>query len=114
MFLYGIGKILHGIDFIKDMLAANGIPTLIAYGVYAGEIIAPILILIGFRTRIAGAIFAINCLTIILLSQTQNIFRLNDFGGWALELLAIYLVVSASLFFTGAGKYAISTKQKWD
>ena len=114
MFLYGIGKVLNGIDFIKSMLAEFGMPQFIAYGVYAGEIIAPILIMIGLRTRIAGLVFAFNCLTIILLSQTNNIFRLNDFGGWAIELLAIYMVVSAALFFTGAGRYAISAKNKWD
>lgn len=114
MFLYGIGKVISGVDFIKDMLAEYGLPSFIAYGVYAGEIVAPLLIIAGFRTRLAGLVFAFNCLTIILLSQMNNILRLNDYGGWAIELLAIYMIVSAALFFTGAGKYAISTKNKWD
>lgn len=114
MLLYGIGKILHGVDFIKEMLADVGMPAFIANGVYAGEIIAPILIIIGFRTKLAGLVFAFNCLTIILLSQTQNILTLNEFGGWAIELLAIYMVVTGALFFTGAGKYAVSIKSKWD
>jgi len=114
MLLYGVGKLLHGVDFIKVMLANVGIPSFVAYGVYAGEIIAPLLIIVGFRTRIAGLIFAMNCFTIILLSQTKNILCLNEHGGWALELLGIYLVVSMALYFTGAGKFAVSKKSKWD
>lgn len=114
MLLYGIGKILYGIDFIKDMLVQVNMPSFIAYGVYGGEIIAPILIILGVRTKVAGLIFSFNCLTIILLSQTDNILQLNEFGGWAIELLAIYMVVTGALFFTGAGKYALSTTNKWD
>lgn len=114
MSIYGINKLMHGIGFIEDMLLQHGLPSFLAYGVFAGEIIAPFMLIVGFRTRLAGLIFAINCLTAILMAQTSNIFKLNDFGGWALELLVIYLLIGVSLFFTGAGKYAISSQNRWD
>ena len=114
MSIYGINKLMHGIGFIEDMLLQHGLPSFLAYGVFAGEIIAPFMLIVGFRTRLAGLIFAINCLTAILMVQTSNIFKLNDFGGWALELLVIYLLIGVSLFFTGAGKYAISSQNRWD
>ncbi|REC63928.1 DoxX family protein [Chryseobacterium pennae] len=114
MSVYGVNKLIHGIGFIEDMLTMHGLPSFFAYGVFAGELIAPVMLMIGFRTRLAGLIFAINCFTATILAQTANIFKLNDFGGWALELLAIYMLVGISFFFTGAGKYAVSVANKWD
>ncbi|MGG7438475.1 DoxX family protein [Chryseobacterium arthrosphaerae] len=114
MSVYGINKLIHGIGFIEDMMTMHGLPSFFAYGVFAGEIIAPVMLIIGFRTRLAGLIFAANCFTATILAQTSNIFKLNDFGGWALELLAIYMLIGLSFFFTGAGKYAVSAGNKWD
>lgn len=114
MSVYGVNKIIHGIGFIEEMMTMHGLPSVFAYGVFVGEIIAPVILIIGFRARLAGLIFATNCFTATILAQTTNIFKLNEFGGWALELLAIYMLIGISFFFTGAGKYAVSTKSKWD
>ncbi|MDR0229955.1 MAG: DoxX family protein [Flavobacteriaceae bacterium] len=114
MLLYGIGKLIHGIGFIQEVLQSKGLPAFMGYGVYVGEVIAPILILIGFRTRIASAVFAINCITAVLLVQSADIFSLNDNGGWKVELLGMYAFVAIALFFTGGGNLAVSTKNQWD
>ncbi|MDR2235003.1 MAG: DoxX family protein [Chryseobacterium sp.] len=114
MLVYGISKLIHGIGFIENMMVQHGLPSFFANGVFAGELIAPLMIITGFRIRLAGLIFAANCFTAIMLAQTGSIFQLNDFGGWALELLVIYLLIGLSFFFTGAGKYAVSVKNKWD
>lgn len=114
MLVYGISKLVHGIGFIENMMTLHGLPPFLAYGVFAGEFIAPLMIIAGFRIRLAGLIFAVNCFTAIILAQTGSIFKLNEYGGWALELLAIYFLAGLSFFFTGAGKYAVSVKSKWD
>ncbi len=114
MLIYGISKLYFGIDFIKKLLAEKEMPTFIAYGVYIGEVVAPVLLIAGIRSRIAGLIFSFNCLTAILLVQSGNINKMNEFGGWALELLFIYMVVGLSFYFSGAGKYALSTNNRWD
>lgn len=114
MLIYGISKLIHGIDFIKGMLADLHLPEAMAYGVYVGEVLAPIALLLGFKTRLAAAVFAFNCLTAILMAQLPNLFRLNDFGGWAMELLVIYMLVAVGLFFTGGGKFAVTNKSLWD
>ena len=113
MLLHGINK-LGGIPFIEKKLIEIGLPAFIAYGVYIGEIIAPILIIIGFRTRIAALIFAFNCLVAVLLVHSSDIFSLNKHGAWAIELLGLYFFVSLALFFMGGGKYSISSKSVWD
>lgn len=114
MLVYGISKLFSGIGFIEELMTKMGVPSFLSYGVYVGEIIAPCLILIGFRTRLAALVFAINCLTAILLTQLPSLFTVNAFGGWSLDLLAIYLFTSIALFFSGGGKYAVSATHPWD
>lgn len=114
MLLHGIGKLNGGLDFIKGILAAKGLPGFIAYGAVIGEILAPLALLIGFRTRIAALVYAFNCLVAILLVHSAHVFALSETGGWAIELLGLYLFASAVLWFTGGGKYAISTKNVFD
>jgi len=114
MLLHGISKFSGGLEFIKSMLVEKGLPDFIAYGVIVGEVVAPIAILIGFRTRIAAAIYAFNCLVAILMVHSADIFAMADHGGWALELLGLYFFGALALFFTGAGNIAVSKTNKWD
>ena len=88
MLLHGIAK-LKGISGIKNMLIKNGIPEFISYGVYVGEIIAPILIIIGFRTRLTSFIFLLNCLFAMFLVHSDDIFTLTNKGAWGVELLGL-------------------------
>jgi putative oxidoreductase len=114
MLIYGITKLIFGNDFITSLLEQYGFPSIFSYGVFVGEIIAPILIIIGFRTKLAGFVFAINCFVAILMVQLPNLLKLNETGGWAIGLIFIYMMFGIAMFFTGAGKYALSTNNKWD
>lgn len=114
MLLHGISKFKGGLDFISGMLVEKGLPGFFAYGVIIGEILAPILIIIGFRTRIAALILAFNCLVAVLMAHSQDIFKLSDHGGWELDLLGLYFFTAIALFFTGGGKFAASKSNKWD
>ncbi len=114
MLVYGINKLIMGVASIEMLLEQYGLPRVFAQGVFVGEIVAPLMIMLGFRTRLAGLLFAFNSLVAILLAQTQNIFRLNDFGGWSLELLAIYVTSGMVFYYLGAGKYALSNTNSWD
>jgi putative oxidoreductase len=113
MLLHGIAKIGQT-AFIEGMLADKGIPSFMAYGVYLTEIVAPLLILIGFRTRLASLAYVIGILFILFVVHINELFSLNENGGWAVELLGLYLFGAVALFFTGAGKYAISSTNNWD
>ncbi len=114
MLLHGFGKLTGGLDFIKGMLSEMGIPAFVAYGVIVGEVIAPIAIIVGFRTRIASAFFAMNALVAILMVHSSDIFKMGEHGGWAIELLGLYLFGAIALVFSGSGKYALSNSNKWD
>jgi putative oxidoreductase len=43
----------------------------------------------------------------LLLVHTRQFFTLNDTGGWALELQAMYLGSAVVLALIGAGRYSI-------
>jgi len=113
MLFHGVAK-LKGLDSIKGMLANQSLPEILAYGVYITEIIAPILILVGYRTRLASLAFFIGMLMIIFLKQFDNIFILTKSGAIKAEIVLMYTIISLALFFAGAAKYAISTKNTWD
>ncbi|RZF57976.1 DoxX family protein [Sphingobacterium corticibacterium] len=114
MLLHGVSKLISGLDILPEMLKDVGLPSFLAYGVYVGEVIAPLLMIIGFRTRLASMIFVINCLFAIFLVHSSEIFSLDGNGGWAIELLGLYLFGALALVFTGAGNYAVSTNNRWD
>lgn len=113
MLLHGIAK-LGDVSFIEGMLSAKGLPSILAYGVYITEIVAPLLILVGYRTRLAAVVFIIGNLFAFFLVHTAELFLLNDNGGWQLELLSLYLFGTLTLFFTGGGKMAVSSSNTWD
>ncbi|MBE8724329.1 DoxX family protein [Flavobacterium hungaricum] len=108
MLFHGVAKILHGISFLTENMGAIG------YAVYIGEVVAPLAILAGWRTKIAAVIFAVNCIVAIAVAHANEIFSISEHGGYALELLMLYLLGAVALVFTGAGKYAVSSSNKWD
>lgn len=114
MLLHGIFKLQNGIGGIEGMVAQAGLPQFVAYGVYIGEVIAPLLIVLGIATRASAIVFAINCIVAASLAHASDIFALNGAGGWAVELLGLYFFGALALVFTGGGKYAISSKYIWD
>jgi putative oxidoreductase len=97
----------HGIGFVADMLAKAGLPAVFGYGVYIGEVIAPLFILAGLFTRPAALVIAINMIVAVLLAHTSQFFTINETGGWALELQGMYFFTALAIAVLGAGRYSI-------
>lgn len=109
MLFHGVAKMINGIAQMAESMGT------FAYAVYLGEVIAPIAILLGFRTRIASLLLAITCIVATFVAHADQLFSVSEHGGgYGNELLTFYFLASLALFFTGAGKYAISSKNKWD
>jgi putative oxidoreductase len=109
MLFHGVSKVMHpgSVEFIGSKLTEAGLPALLAYGVYVGEIVAPVMILLGVLSRVGGLIIVINMLFAILLVHTGDILALTEHGGWRLELQAFYLFGALAIVFLGSGRYAI-------
>lgn len=112
MLLHGIKKIGVSLDFIEGLVNKIGLPSFFAYGVYLGEIIAPVMMIIGYKTRFAALLFFLTCLFIIFIAHPSDIFKFNEYGGWQLELPGLFTTGSLALIFTGGGKYALSKDDK--
>lgn len=112
--LHGFGNLLSGYAFITQVFEKAGLPGFFAYGAFFGEIIAPILLIIGYRTRLAGLTIAGTMFMAVMLVHGGEVFALNQFGGWAIELQAFYFFGAIALFFSGAGGIAVSKSNHWD
>ena len=106
---HGVAKILHpdSLGVIRAMLEGANLPGELAYGVYVGEVIAPLMILVGIYCRLGGFVVVVNMLFAIWLAHSADIFSLSDHGGWALELQGFYLFSGLALIFLGSGRYAV-------
>jgi putative oxidoreductase len=110
MLFHGVAKIAHGVEFIKMTLAKAGLPEFIAYGVFIGEIIAPILLIIGLKTRAAASLIIATMLMVIYLVHSDKIFALAKTGAWAIELPAFYIFASIAIILLGPGAYSADKK----
>ena len=107
MLFHGIDKALHGIGFIKGLVSGQGLPEVLAYGVYVGEILAPLFLLLGWKSRLWAAVIAVNMAVAIYLTQSKALLSLGAHGAWAVEVPMFYLLSALAIVFLGSGKYAI-------
>ena len=116
LLFHGVYKLENGVGWIKMPLAQIGLPGVLAYGPYIAEIVAPILIVLGFMTRPAALVIAFDMIMAVILVLRQQIFAIKPAGGgWAIEIEAFIFLTALTLFFTGAGKYSLSrAKWSWD
>lgn len=92
MLFHGWAKIRYGIGSIEHMLQAAGVPGWLGYAVYIGEVFAPLLLLVGLWVVPAALTIAVNMLVALALVHSQQFMRLQESGGWELELQALLLV----------------------
>ncbi|MGH8746433.1 MAG: DoxX family protein [Burkholderiales bacterium] len=106
---HGVGKILHPdvLGYIGGKLVALGLPHEVAYLVYIGEVVAPLLIILGFRSRIGGLLVMINMIFALVLVHSMQLLTLSKTGGWGLELQAFYLFCGLAVLLLGSGKIAV-------
>lgn len=105
--LHGISKLSSGVGFISGMLASHGLPGALAYLVFIGEILAPVLLIAGIYTRPAAWIVVINMLVAVYLAHSGQILGMNKNGGWNLELQGMFLFSAVAVAFMGAGRFSV-------
>ena len=113
--LHGIMKVTNGPTSVIGLLSKMGLPPALAYLVYVGEVIAPLLVIFGIWTRAAAAVIAINMLVAVLLAHTNQIFTLTKAGGWGVELQGMYFFSALAVALLGAGRYGIGgSSGRWN
>lgn len=116
LLLHGIAKMQTGVDWLSGMLVSAGLPAIFRYGVYVGEVIAPLLLVIGLFSRPAGLVVAFNMLAALLLVRRDDIFMLEPQGGGSsIELELLFLLGGIAVWCLGSGTYAVSRgRGRWD
>ncbi|MFV8572224.1 DoxX family protein [Marinobacter sp. SBS5] len=107
LLFHGVSKLLNGIGFIESQLVSHNLPAILAYGVYIGEIIAPLMIILGYQTRIGALIVVFNMIVAIALVHSHQLLSLSSNGGWSLELQGFFLFTALAVIFLGPGRYKL-------
>lgn len=113
MLFHGIGKVKAGIDWMPALLESRGLPGAMAYGVYVGECVAPVLILIGLLTRVSGLIIAFTMVIAVYTAHPDKVFSLTEQGASVIELNALYFLCGLALLFLGPGRLSASRGRSW-
>ena len=111
MFAHGYHKISagfeEGVKGIKGMLAGSDMPEWLAYGVYVGELVAPVLLVLGLFVPLAGLAVAGTMAFAVYLAHSNELWSFTAYGGHALELQALFLVGGLACALLGAGRFAV-------
>ena len=109
LLIHGVTKLQNGIGFVQTQVGAAGLPAFVANGVYIGEVIAPILVLIGLFTRPAALIMAFDLLGAIVLARSGDVATISRGGGLAVETELLFIFGSMAIACFGAGKFALGS-----
>jgi putative oxidoreductase len=105
---HGISKVIHGVGWMSGPLAGLHLPGFVAYGVYLGEVVAPLFMIFGLWTRIAALVVAVNMVMAVAMEAWRLFPTIKQTGGWGLELEAFYFLCAIAVFFLGAGRFSVS------
>ena len=100
MIFHGWAKVTGGVGGIEGMLVGKGLPGFLAYGVYIGELIAPLFLLIGLWVVPAALVIAINMAVAVALAHSTHFMDITASGGWRLELQAFFFVTALVVALT--------------
>jgi len=113
--MHGISKIIAGPGFVVQVVTQAGLPEPLAYLVYVGEVVAPVLLIIGLWTRAAALIVVVNMVFALSLVHIKQFGELASTGGWALELQGMYLAGALAVALLGAGRLSMGgVDGKWN
>jgi Predicted membrane protein len=108
MLFHGVHKLFNGLDPVTAMLASHKLPEALAYAVYFGEIVGPLLVLLGLFARVGAFLIAAEVAALVALGGVAQMIAVTPDGGYALELEVLYLTGALAVLFLGPGKLAIA------
>jgi putative oxidoreductase len=109
--MHGISKLRGGIGWLDGALAAAELPKFLKYGVYLGEVLAPLAVIAGYYSRIGAWLIAANMLFAFGLVHGAELFLIDpESGAPKLELQYLYFFSAIALALIGPGRYAINQK----
>jgi putative oxidoreductase len=105
--LHGIAKVRHGLGDVADAMARAHLPQAVGYLVYVGEVLAPLLMILGLWTRVAALVVVANMVVALLLGHPHELFAMTTHGGLLLEVQWLMLAGALSVALLGPGRYSL-------
>lgn len=103
---HGIAKLDGGMRHITAAVEAQGLPGVLGYLVLVGEVVAPLMLILGLHARIGGLLVLANMLVAVFLMHMGELDALNRTGGWALELQGMFIAASLAVALLGPGRFS--------
>jgi putative oxidoreductase len=114
LLFHGVFKVTHGVEWIKQPLGAMGLPGFLAYGTYLAEVAAPVLLVVGWKARLAALVIAGDMIMAMILVLRPRILSVNpQGGGWAIELEVLILLGAVVIYLVGSGRFRLG-RGRWD
>jgi len=107
LLFHGYAKLTGNFGFVEGVVGKAGLPHFVAYLVFFGEVVGPVLVILGLWTRIGGLLITISMLFAMYLVHRHELLTLGQGGGWGQELAAFYLLVGVAVALLGAGRYSV-------
>lgn len=112
LLIHGAAKVQGGIGFVEQMVNQAGLPALVAYGVYVGEVAAPLLVIAGLLTQPAALIMAFDVAMAVLLARRADIGKVSPGGAWAIEAEVLLILGSLAIACLGPGSFALGRSNR--
>ena len=105
--LHGIAKIQSGVGWMEGLLESKGLPAFLRYGVFLGEVLAPVLVIVGLFTRPAAAWISVTMIFALWLVHFPRDFVMKEAGGLQIELQLLFLFLGVFFSLVGAGRLSL-------
>ncbi len=109
MLFHGVHKVMDGIGPIISIVESHGMPGFVAWGVYLGEVVAPVLLIMGLLVRPAALVMCFTMLFAWLSTDPGLIFTTTKVGGWGLEEIAFFFFGGVTIALLGGGRFSVAS-----
>jgi putative oxidoreductase len=113
--LHGIAKLRHGLGDVADAMERLHLPVAVGNLIYIGEVLAPLMMIVGFWTRPAAALVSATMLVALVAGHPREVFAMTNHGGLLLEVQWMFFLAAAASALLGAGRYSIGGREgRWN
>jgi len=112
LLVHGVVKIERGIEWMRGPLTAFHLPFFVAYGVYVGEVLAPVFLILGYLTRPAAFVVMMDLVMAIVLVAHKKMSIVTQGGAYGLEAELFFLFGGLVILLLGPGRYGLTRSRR--
>jgi putative oxidoreductase len=106
---HGVAKLKGGVEDLMPMVQGVGLPPWVAYGAYIGEVVGPVMVILGLFTRTGAFFIFASMVFAVMLVHRPDLLMVKQ-GAYALELQAMYMFTALALMLMTPGRIAVTRR----